>query len=195
MTNKELIQIKEQVKLPRENFYKNWLEDKIISWLVCDKIYRKGLFSTLRFNEGMIYEDNYLVADILDISKKIFISNAGIYYYWRRTNSTTTKKHSLKKDIDTQKVNLHILDKIKSIKNLTNSKVIILSKIFYVYTSIYKNFNYQPIPDELFVEELKKISFISILKSKLTYNQILKIVLVKIIGVEFYLNKYVLYEN
>lgn len=183
----QLIQNDEPQEVTKDYLYKSWLEDKIISWFIWDKIYRKELFDTLRFREGMIFEDNYLVADILEKANKAFISNKGVYNYWWRSNSTTTTTHNLKKDIDTQKVNLHILDKIKNLKNTNTAKTIIISRIFYVYLSMYKNFNSFLVLDNQFIIEFKKLSFVTIFKSKLPLKQISKLVLVKIIGVEFYL--------
>tara|TARA_R110002033_G_scaffold15530_1_gene43825 strand:+ start:2358 stop:3311 length:954 start_codon:yes stop_codon:yes gene_type:complete len=186
----KLIKTRNEFMINQKNLYKSWLEDKIISWFIWDKIYKKDVFKTLRFQEGMVYEDNYLIADVLEISKNVFLSTEGVYYYWLRENSTTTSKHSLKKDLDTQKVSLHILNKIKSVDNLTYAKTTILSRIFYVYISILKNFNYNINTDDLFVNELKKIKLKEILKSSLPKKQILKLMIVKLIGVNNFLAIY-----
>ena len=53
-----------------QKIFKHWIELGDITWIVCDKIFKKTLLENLRFNEGMLYEDNYLLVDILRKSKK-----------------------------------------------------------------------------------------------------------------------------
>lgn len=60
-----------------------------ISWIVCDKIIRKPLLSNLRFLEGIRYEDNLMLFQLLIRSKGLCFSTSGYYYYCWNTQSTT----------------------------------------------------------------------------------------------------------
>lgn len=174
----------------REILYKKWIETNTISWLVCNKIFKKEVFKNLRFKENMVYEDNYMIADILSRIDKLFINEEGIYYYHARENSTTTSKHSLKKEQDTQLVSLHILDNLTKIQNTTKAKVIMLNRIFNVYQSIKQNYKVSAEIDILFVQEMKNLTLSSIFKSNLIISQKIKMVFLKLIGANTYLKLY-----
>lgn len=177
------ISIKSKIEL-----FKMWLEFKIISWMVWDKIYKKEIFNNLRFEEGMVYEDNYMIADVLSKINHLFISDKGVYNYHSRLNSTTTSSQSLKKELDTQKVSLHILEKLSEFKNNKKAKVIMLSRIFNVYQSLYYNYKFQISINSLFINEFNKLNYIDFLKSNLPLLQKLKLILAKFTGIRFYLS-------
>lgn len=48
-----------------------------------NKIYRRGLFATVRFPEGKTYEDVYAVAALVRLGPKIATTGNGLYYYRR----------------------------------------------------------------------------------------------------------------
>lgn len=171
----------------KKELYKKWVETNRISWLVCNKIFKKEIFANLRFKEKMIYEDNYMVADVLSKTKHLFINDKGIYYYHARENSTTTSTHTLKKEQDTQLVSLHILNKLIEVQNTQEAKLIMLNRIFNVYQSIKHNYSIFPEMDALFLKEMKTLKLCDILKSKITIVQKIKMVFVKIIGSKNYL--------
>lgn len=174
----------------REILYKKWIETNTISWLVCNKIFKKEVFKNLRFKENMVYEDNYMMADILSRIKHLFINDEGIYYYHARDNSTTTSTHTLKKEQDTQLVSLHILNKLTKVQNTTKAKVIMLSRIFNVYQSIKYNYKVSAEIDTLFFQEMKNLTLSSIFKSNLIISQKIKMVFLKLIGANTYLKLY-----
>ena len=60
-------------ELISDNFYKNWLIKKKISWIVCNKIFKTTIFNHLSFKEGIVYEDNLFVAGMLSFINSIFI--------------------------------------------------------------------------------------------------------------------------
>jgi IS4 transposase len=175
--------IKELV-LERHKLIDSWLLDNTISWLVCNKIFKKEIFTNLRFREDMIYEDNYIIIDVLQSIKKLFISTEGVYYYYRRENSTTNSTYSVKKDIDTQKVNFHILEALP--KTTTTINVFMLSKIFNIYQSIYYSENEIKL-NATFVNLLNKVTIISILRSTISFKEKFKLLILKSIGIANYL--------
>lgn len=57
----------------------------IISW---NKLYKKELFNEIRYPDGLIHEDQYIICDLLDKSKKInYMTDEFLYYYVQRDNS------------------------------------------------------------------------------------------------------------
>lgn len=57
----------------------------IISW---NKLYKKSLFDNLKFPDGLIHEDQFIIAPLLDKIKKIgFLMDDYLYHYVQRDNS------------------------------------------------------------------------------------------------------------
>jgi len=171
----------------KDELLDKWIVKNKISWLVCDKLFKKNIFDELRFPTGMIYEDNFLIIEALMKINKIYISDSGVYYYYLRNDSTTNSKYSLKKDLDTQKVNLFALQTLSKMQVSQNLKIIFIAKIFNIYQSINYNFNKYLILDELFLSEFRKITILDLIKSSLSKVQMIKLILVKIFGIKFYL--------
>lgn len=77
--------------------------------MVCwDKIYRKSILSDkIRFPEGMYYEDECFILDLILNLNYILFSSHGFYYYRIREESTTHQTFSLKHAIDLFKKDFH----------------------------------------------------------------------------------------
>lgn len=56
----------------------------------CGKLYKKEIFSTVRYREGKISEDGYAIVDVISQAKRIVIDIRHLYYYYHRKNSITT---------------------------------------------------------------------------------------------------------
>lgn len=54
-----------------------------------NKIYRKHLFQSIRFPEGRIYEDAYVMVRLVDAAEKVVFDMQPKYHYVRRQNSIT----------------------------------------------------------------------------------------------------------
>lgn len=170
-----------------QKIFKHLIELGDITWIVCDKIFKKTLLENLRFKEGMLYEDNYLLVDILRKSKKIYLSAQGIYFYHYRPGSTTQSAHSLKKDLDTQKVSLHIFSTLLEYPGLKMAKLKIYNRIVNVYLSQAFNYNYREfnqIPEILL---RFSYSILWIVKLNSSINEKVKLIVIKIIGFKNYL--------
>lgn len=57
----------------------------------CGKLYKKSIFSTVRYRKGKIGEDGYAIVDVLSQAEKIVIDVRPMYYYCHRGNSISTK--------------------------------------------------------------------------------------------------------
>ena len=66
----------------------------VVSW---NKLYKKRIFEELRFPVGRIYEDDYIIIDVLNYCELVYaISNPLYYYYYQRDGSIVNKNYSLK---------------------------------------------------------------------------------------------------
>lgn len=162
-------------ELISDNFYKNWLIKKKISWIVCNKIFKTTIFNHLSFKEGIVYEDNLFVAGMLSFINSIFISDKGLYYYYSRPSSTTTSKLSQKKEEDSYFVTVEIA-KILHIKEEKHLLLDFLVRAINIKKSLKMNFNKKVyIPKQLLCDN----SFKEILLSRLTMKDKLKLILEK----------------
>ena len=158
------------------NIYKTWLNDNIVSWIVCNKIIKSSIIKDLRFNESMIYEDNYFVIDLIKRINNIYISDKGMYYYFKRENSTTTSTHSKQKDLDTIKVLSYLLDDLIFFK-LEKLFLNYLVRIINIERSLQFNFNFKSSTSNKY---LKQISLLSIFKFEMSFKDRLKLFKAKI---------------
>ena len=55
----------------------------------CNKIFRSWLFDNLRFPEGKVFEDVYILPRLLQLSPRIMTTNRGTYYYCDNTQGIT----------------------------------------------------------------------------------------------------------
>ncbi|NTJ52570.1 glycosyltransferase [Enterococcus faecium] len=72
------------------------LHGNIISVHAVNKLYKRELFSTLRYPEGKYHEDSFVIVDLLDRCKKIAIDSKQKYYYYHRLDSINTETFSAK---------------------------------------------------------------------------------------------------
>ncbi|MCI8674012.1 MAG: glycosyltransferase family 2 protein [Lachnospiraceae bacterium] len=61
-----------------------------VAWL---KLYRKRCFDEIRFPEGKIHEDTFVMPLIYDVAEKVVYTDAVIYYYLVRPDSITGRYH------------------------------------------------------------------------------------------------------
>lgn len=76
-------------ELKRESFIEHLYPDNFgrISVTACGKLYRKRIFSKLRFPEGVIHEDLHLYLQILQMCNVISVADHELYYYYYNSES------------------------------------------------------------------------------------------------------------
>lgn len=145
-------------------------------------IYKADIFSDLRFPEGRIYEDGYILTDIVKKVKKVYLSNMGIYYYRNRENSIMTKKKSLSNWNDILKTHSKQLD---FCYQLNDDKRLFLQKYEVCHLAlIYACTEY---PESSFKNDIIKFetyhyTLSHLLNSKISIKSVLKLYLLKIAG-------------
>lgn len=95
--------------ISNEEAMQSMLSVKGISNSVCNKLFRKDLFSENPFPVGKLYEDEYVAYRIVDMCPKVFYTNSAAYYY--RTNQTGITHHSFsEKEVDRIEASLIRID-------------------------------------------------------------------------------------
>lgn len=111
--------------------------------VVWNKFYRKTIFDKIRFNEGIIHEDTFLMPQVMLSITKMKNINISLYFYRKRENSIMSSGFSNKK-----------MDILKCTDNL----IMLFSKTNLSYAAIYRgiitliNFYAQYADDEVFLK-------------------------------------------
>lgn len=104
-----------------ESMLDNWVVKRDISWIVCNKIFRRELLSGLDFIPGMYFEDNLYACQVLKRSKGICFSGEGAYLYYYREGSTTNT-HTTRHYLDMIRVHIMIHQELGPSKELASAR-------------------------------------------------------------------------
>lgn len=154
------------------NFRRLLLEKGIISWIVCNKVIKREAIADLYFPENIVFEDNYFVLDLIERLNTVYITEKGLYHYYKRESSTTTSKASEKSERSTFKVLVYTLNKLK----LPEEKHLFykyLIRLINVHKSLKVNFE---IRMEEFSQFKKHVKASELLKYEKDPKNILKII-------------------
>lgn len=99
----------------------NWIIERHISWIVCNKIYRAELLRQLSFIPGIYFEDNIYISQMLKLSKGICFSDLGGYLYYARPGSITNT-HTTRHYLDMIRVHIMIHQELGSSKQLASAR-------------------------------------------------------------------------
>lgn len=112
----------------------------IVSW---NKLYNKGLFNNIRFKEGIIHEDEYIIHRLLYQANKLVYIKKELYFYLQRKGSIMDKKIN----IDEVDYLLACSDRVRFFyeKHLIDLKekyeYVYLSKLLKNYSTLDKNYH------------------------------------------------------
>ena len=183
---------KETWELSSEQAIKMVMEAKILSVTAVNKLYKKSLFSDLKFEVGKIAEDAFIMIKLLDKCEKIVATNEKKYYYVHRENSITTQKFSTKflNVIEAYEQNSNIiLEKYPKLKDVAQTRM--NWAYFYVLDRLLLDDNYNDkelenklisylknhrkdiLNDPLFTKG-RKIGFIALLLSRNLYRKLIE---------------------
>lgn len=151
------------------------LVDNVISWIVCDKIFKKESIDRMFFREDIKYEDNYFMMQYIQGLNNFYISEKGIYYYYYREESTTTSEITELKERSTIEVLYLILDFLHPTKEF-HIFYKYLVRLINVEKSIVNNFKTEVLG---FSDYKKKVKPLDVLKTKLSIKEKVKIFLYK----------------
>ncbi len=81
----------------RESAMKELLTNTILTFSVCNKLFKKSVFNGLRFKEGTILEDMDIVYKLIHRARKVFYLSTPLYHYRYNENSILRKPFALKR--------------------------------------------------------------------------------------------------
>lgn len=99
-----------------------------VAW---NKLYKRGLFSDLRYDVGKVHEDEFIIHKLLFKSKKIVHIPLELYYYVQRENSIVKVFNYKRFDIITAHSNRVDFFKDKKLKELKYQSEVIYIAIFF----------------------------------------------------------------
>ena len=183
---------KKKWELSPQEAIKMVMEAKILSVTAVNKLYKKSLFSELKFEIGKIAEDAFIMIKLLDKCNKIVATNEKKYYYVHRENSITTQKFSLKflnvieayeqnkeiilekypelKEVAQMRMNwayFYVLDRLLLDKEYNDKKL--ENKLI----SYLKDYSKSILTDSLFTKG-RKIGFVALLLNRNLYRKIIE---------------------
>lgn len=132
--------IEKKYQLESNEFKKLILEDNVISWIVCDKIFKRDSIKSLKFREDIKFEDNFFMMEYVQIVKSFYSSDKGLYYYYFREDSTTTSKLSELKERSTLEM-LYLILSFLNPKKECDTFYKYLIRLINVNKSLKVNFN------------------------------------------------------
>lgn len=100
------------------NIYEEWWRGDVLNYSLWNKIFRRSVFDNATFPEGHIFEDLYIIPDILKKIEGVYISEWGTYYYLNRETSLTKGKYPLNKHLDHFEAQFRNYQLLYSLENL-----------------------------------------------------------------------------
>lgn len=161
-----------------EALNKLYESDKGIYIVAWNKLYKKTIFNELRYNNGRIHEDEFIIHKLLYNSKVITYINLELYYYFQRPDSIMGQK-GLKSKIDiitAFKERMEFMY-INNLHDLTKKSAKVYAYYFFeIYYNIKKNYNDSK--DKLYLLRKDYIKVLYIVLRSIDYNWKEKMLLV-----------------
>ncbi|MDD2425868.1 MAG: glycosyltransferase family A protein [Bacteroidales bacterium] len=183
----------ERLLCGEEEIFEYWWEASKITSSVCDKIFRKEIFTKIRFPEGKFYEDHYLITDFTEILKQVYISEKGCYIYTNRRDSTSSSPDTLKQFSDFFEAHFKVYKKLCIYKKLRPYKVTAFARVYRKLISARQIETKANLDSQL--EKLKEYmpGWGDILASNSELKEKIWYACVKMIGMKGFMNLYVRY--
>lgn len=118
-----------------ENLFSETPEKLIVSW---GKIYRREIFTDLRFKEGFIHEDEFIIHHVLSKCEKIAYYDYTLYYYYQRMGSIMNNGFNIRR-LDRLDALVDRYEMLKDTKYRNDSILRILNDCVYFWNLIDKN--------------------------------------------------------
>ncbi|MDD2250513.1 MAG: glycosyltransferase family 2 protein [Candidatus Cloacimonetes bacterium] len=178
-----------------KNIFANWWRNDVITSSVCNKIFRKKVFETIRFPIKQTHEDHFLIVNFSETTQNVFLSDKGCYHYVVRDDSITTSTITVEKCIDFFKAHMRVYKKFYSYKDLRRYRLTAFSRVYRKLVTakrIDRNTNLK-----MYIEEIRKYmpKWKDIVCAESDIKEKIWISCVKIIGPKHFMNLYSGYLN
>lgn len=114
----------------KEQIFKNWWSGSPLEYVSWNKIYKRNIWSDVRFNVGHTSEDTWLVADFVKKATSLYISDKGLYYYQRNREDSYTYQYSFDKHLDLFYAHVAIYQCFGMFPNMVTEKVLAFTRLY-----------------------------------------------------------------
>lgn len=91
-TDTENIEVWHSIQALEKMFCPGFAGMAVVAW---NKLYRREIFDDIRYPEGKIYEDNYIIHRVYDAADKVVFYDKTLYFYNERNDSIMRKPYSI----------------------------------------------------------------------------------------------------
>lgn len=106
-----------------------YMEHGVQTCVVFNKLYKKSIFDTLRFDDGKVHEDTFIIHKLLYASSKIVFIDNILYHYRKSGESITTSKFSKSRLDELEGIEQRVLFLKKVNRNLYIKSMIQLGEL------------------------------------------------------------------
>ncbi|QWU98701.1 glycosyltransferase family 2 protein [Francisella salimarina] len=131
-----------------------YMNNKLGTTSVCNKLFASNLFDKIRFPEGVYYEDEYILLSLFFKSQKIYVNNQVKYYYLQRKGSRINSNYNWEKYYS-------LVFLLNNQKKLIEKKMSAIKNLFYMKAcfSIAERIKYTPKNTDLYKLNLSLFNF------------------------------------
>lgn len=110
--------------------FRNWWSGSPLEYVVWNKIYKRQLWSALRFSVGHTSEDTILVPKFVSQAKYVYLSEQGLYYYRRSRKDSYTYVYDFGKHMDLFYAHAAIYECFSMYPDMVTEKVQAFTRLF-----------------------------------------------------------------
>lgn len=201
VSEKEIIQDEScQIKIQPKTFTniealrELYRDDRIKFVVAWNKLYKKSLFSKLRYKEGRIHEDEFIIHTILYECSKVSYLPVKLYFYLQTDNSIIRSPYNIKRldRVYALRERVEFFKKIKQLKLQHHAELKYIQSLFANYKNI--RMNNIPLGKELIKLRLDLLTNISTLAKNPFYKKKEKLMwlifIVNPLIYDWYMNKF-----
>lgn len=120
--------------------------------IACNKIYKKELFNNLEYRVGRIYEDEFIIHELIYKSKKVIYINAKLYFYLKRPDSIVGASFTAKKldKLDARK------ERIEFFRTIGEKELIFNSEVDYINLLLWNYYIIKSQSEKTYIKKLRK---------------------------------------
>lgn len=135
-----------------EKLFSLWINGKLLTNYLWDKVWSARMFEKLRIPEGMIYEDRFIFVDLLKSVKNAGFISDGMYYY-RQHEGQTTMRHDCYALTGMIVADCHIVQEMPG--SMVDEMRVVKHRLFSNFIEYHQHFGYNQAISSLVIKSLK----------------------------------------
>lgn len=175
--------------------FPSWWKNELLIYSVCNKIYRREVFHSIRFPYGKCFEDMYLVPDLSQMINKVIVSEAGVYYYRYREGSILNSNVPYSKHRDQLDAMLRMYNESLNYSGLVSERAGFWIDI--IWWQFYSLHHYSKQEQANSIHEFQKstLSFMDFINGHLSLKKRFRILVLRMSGFRFIFSVFQLWKS